>query len=131
MKKVDFTKVKVGDLVQVPRTQFAPLRRGWNGWLFSNAIVLRKGRSKTGRLCIEVEMCMPGKRTNEYSTWTKSFLAENVFYTNAPQNARLILLINGYKEGQNLEEWIKENEAVGCDWIRFLNDKGYLFPVQG
>lgn len=27
MKTVEFEKVKVGDLVEVPRTQFAPMRR--------------------------------------------------------------------------------------------------------
>ena len=43
MKAVDFNKLQVGDLIQVPRTQFAPMRRGWNGWLFSEAVVIRKG----------------------------------------------------------------------------------------
>ena len=40
MKKVDFNKLQAGDLVEVPRTQFAPMRRGWNGWLFSEAVEL-------------------------------------------------------------------------------------------
>ena len=39
MKKVDFNKLQAGDLVEVPRTQFAPMRSGWNGWLFSEAVV--------------------------------------------------------------------------------------------
>lgn len=38
MKKVDFNKLQAGDLVEVPRTQFAPMRSGWNGWLFSEAV---------------------------------------------------------------------------------------------
>lgn len=38
MKKVDFNKLQAGDLVKVPRTQFAPMRSGWNGWLFSEAV---------------------------------------------------------------------------------------------
>ena len=29
MKKVDFNKLQAGDLVQVPRTEFAPMRSGW------------------------------------------------------------------------------------------------------
>lgn len=29
MKKVDFNKLQAGDLVEVPRTQFAPMRSGW------------------------------------------------------------------------------------------------------
>lgn len=28
MKKVDFNKLQAGDLVEVPRTQFAPMRSG-------------------------------------------------------------------------------------------------------
>lgn len=31
MKKVDFNKLQAGDLVEVPRTQFAPMRRLWAG----------------------------------------------------------------------------------------------------
>ena len=42
MKIANYEKMQPGDLVQVPRTQFAPMRRGWNGWLFSEAVVLRK-----------------------------------------------------------------------------------------
>ena len=49
MKKVDFNKLQAGDLVEVPRTQFAPMRSGWNGWLFSEAVVIRKGVCKDGR----------------------------------------------------------------------------------
>lgn len=43
MKKVDFNKLQAGDLVEVPRTQFAPMRRGWNGWLFSEAVWATEG----------------------------------------------------------------------------------------
>ena len=55
MKKVDFNKLQAGDLVKVPRTQFAPMRSGWNGWLFSEAVVIRKGvgrkSKKNGNSC--------------------------------------------------------------------------------
>ena len=52
MKKVDFNKLQAGDLVKVPRTQFAPMRSGWNGWLFSEAVVIRKGsREKKQKEC--------------------------------------------------------------------------------
>ena len=56
MKKVDFNKLQAGDLVEVPRTQFAPMRSGWNGWLFSEAVVIRKGvgrKSKKNELGVE------------------------------------------------------------------------------
>ena len=46
MKKVDFNKLQAGDLVKVPRTQFAPMRSGWNGWLFSEAVVESNGSQR-------------------------------------------------------------------------------------
>ena len=56
MKVVNFDEVKAGDLVEVPRTQFAPQRYGWNGWLFSEAIVIRKGIGrKSNKPVITVE----------------------------------------------------------------------------
>lgn len=33
MKKVDFNKLQAGDLVEVPRTQFAPMRRATVFWV--------------------------------------------------------------------------------------------------
>ena len=46
MKTADFKSLKPGDLVEVPRTQFSEQRRGWNGWLFSEAVVIEKGGRK-------------------------------------------------------------------------------------
>lgn len=73
MKVVNFDTVKAGDLVEVPRTQFAPMRRGWNGWLFSEAVVIQKGISaKNRRKVIKVEMRTP-KSSNDYGTMEKTF----------------------------------------------------------
>ena len=58
MKIANYEKMQLGDLVQVPRTQFAPMRRGWNGWLFSEAVVLRKTRGKKSNRPI-----IPARRT--------------------------------------------------------------------
>lgn len=55
MKKVDFNKLQAGDLVEVPRTQFAPMRRGWNGWLFSEAVVIRKGVGRKSKKNVVVD----------------------------------------------------------------------------
>lgn len=49
--------VKVGDVIQFPRTQFAPLRSGWNGWLFSAGIVENLYISKSGKKCATVRYC--------------------------------------------------------------------------
>lgn len=56
MKKVDFNKLQAGDLVEVPRTQFAPMRSGWNGWLFSEAVVIRKGVGRKSKKNVVVRI---------------------------------------------------------------------------
>ena len=79
MKKVDFNKLQAGDLVEVPRTQFAPMRSGWNGWLFSEAVVIRKGVGrKSKKNVVVVEMRTPAGK-NSYGTIEATFYAENVF----------------------------------------------------
>lgn len=67
MKKVDFNKLQAGDLVEVPRTQFAPMRSGWNGWLFSEAVVIRKGVGrKSKKNVVVVEMRTPACNAGSY-----------------------------------------------------------------
>ena len=98
MKKVDFNKLQAGDLVQVPRTQFAPMRSGWNGWLFSEAVVIRKGVGrKSKRNVVVVEMRTPAGKNN-YGTIKATFYAENVFTTPAAKNARNILKKYGIED---------------------------------
>lgn len=76
MKKVDFNKLQAGDLVEVPRTQFAPMRSGWNGWLFSEAVVIRKGVGrKSKKNVVVVEMRTPAGK-NSYGTIEATFYAE-------------------------------------------------------
>lgn len=134
MNKVNFQKVKPGDLVQVPRTQFAPMRHGWNGWLFSEAIVIHKAIGKnSGRPIIRVKMRTPGKRSeglNSYGTHETNFDARAVFYTGAVERAERLLLADGFKPGEDLDEFLVREEICGADWIRFLNDEGRLFQDQ-
>ena len=56
--------VKIGDVIQFPRTQFAPLRKGWNGWLFSAGIVEKLYISKSGQKCATVRYCV--RRAGRY-----------------------------------------------------------------
>lgn len=127
MKKVNFAKVKAGDLVEVPRTQFAPQRRSWNGWLFSEAVVIEKGiGEKSGRQVINVEMRTPGKSRNNYGTMTKTFFAECVFTTNAISNAARLLEADGISRKEEFYKFIERDDVTGCDWIRFLVEKGFL-----
>lgn len=127
MKAVNFDKVQEGDLVQVPRYQFAPMRRGWNGWLFSNAIVIKKGIGrKSQKPVITVEMCVP-KSTNDYGTTERTFRADCVFLTNGVEIARKFMKEDGIENKEDFEKAIKNEDIVGADWIKFLIDKGFLF----
>lgn len=128
MRKVNFSKVKAGDLVQVPRTQFAPMRTGWNGWLFSEAIVLRKAKGeKTGRQMIVVNMMMPGKTRNDYKTVEKAFYAEHVFQTSSVDTAKRFMDEDGVTSKEEFFQFIQREDVTGCDWIKFLVDNGFLF----
>lgn len=49
--------VKVGSVVQFPLRQFAPLRHGWNGWIFRAGIVEKLYISKSGKKCATVRYC--------------------------------------------------------------------------
>ncbi|WP_405382661.1 hypothetical protein [Phascolarctobacterium sp.] len=128
MRKVNFEKIKPGDLVEVPRTQFAPNRRGWNGWLFSNAVVISKGLgAKTGRPCITVTMQTPGRERNNYNEVKRTFFAEHVFYTNSLETAKRFMQEDGVTNKEEFEKFAAREDVTGCDWIRFLVDKGFLF----
>jgi choline kinase len=128
MVKVNFDDVKIGDLVEVPRTQFAPMRQGWNGWLFSEAVVIQKGYgSKNHHKVIKVEMRTPGKRGSEYNTMVKVFNADCVFKTKSLERAINMMKRDGINSKEEFYAYVKKEEVVGCDWIYFLIDKGFLF----
>ncbi len=115
MKKVDFNKLQAGDLVEVPRTQFAPMRRGWNGWLFSEAVVIRKGVGrKSKKNVVVVEMRTPAGK-NSYGTIEATFYAENVFTTPAAKNARNILKKYGIEDAESFYKFIERDDVTGCD----------------
>lgn len=127
MRKVNFEKLKVGELVQVTRYQFAPMRHGWNGWLFSEAVVIRKGiEKKSGKPVVVVEMRVPKSR-NDYGTIEKAFYAEYVFQTNAVAIAKKFLAEDNVTTKEDFFKFIEKDDVTGCDWIKFLIDKGFLF----
>lgn len=127
MKKVNYEILQAGELVQVPRSQFAPMRRGWNGWLFSEAVVIRKARSKkNNKPMVVVEMRTPKSR-NDYGTLEKAFYAEYVFQTNAIAIAKKFLAEDNVTTKEEFYKFIERDDVTGCDWIKFLIDKGFLF----
>lgn len=72
----------VGQLVQVPVIEFAPQRRGWNGWLFRVGVIEKLYISKSGRKCAKVRYCT--KRAGRYqllpcTEYSKGFVIEDVF----------------------------------------------------
>lgn len=130
MKKVNFEKLQAGELVEVPRTQFAPQRYGWNGWLFSEAVVIRKARSKkNNKPMVVVEMRTP-KSSNDYGTIEKAFYAEYVFQTNAVAIAKKFLAEDSVTTKEEFFKFIERDDVTGCDWIKFLVDKGFLFSEK-
>lgn len=127
MKSINYDEVKIGDLVEVPRHQFAPNRKGWNGWLFSEAIVIEKRISqKNNRPVIKVEMRTP-KGKNDYGTVEKTFYADCVFMTNKADIAKQFMKEDGVSNKEEFYKYIEREDVTGCDWIRFLVEKGFLF----
>lgn len=49
--------VKPGSVIQFPHHEFAPLRSGWNGWIFRAGIVEKLYISKSGKKCAKVRYC--------------------------------------------------------------------------
>lgn len=127
MKKVDFKKIKAGDLVEVPRTQFAPMRHGWNGWLFSDAVVVRKGYGKRTKEPVIVVEMMLRKARNDYKTTERTFYADEVFKTNSAERAKRFLEESGVSTKEDFYTFIQQENVTGCDWIKFLVDKGFIF----
>ena len=51
-------KLTVGEFVEIPYYCFAPHRRGWDGWIFENAQVIKiLGKNKYGQRVALLEVC--------------------------------------------------------------------------
>lgn len=72
-------------------------------------------------------MRTPGKKRNDYDVAEKIFFAENVFQTAPLDNARRIMEAEGITNTEEFEIYISKEEVAGCDWIKFLVDRGYFF----
>ena len=122
MQKVDFNKLQAGDLVKVPRTQFAPMRSGWNGWLFSEAVVIRKGVGrKSKRNVVVVEMRTPAGKNN-YGTIEATVYAENVLPRQQQTTQETFKEIRN-RGRRGFYKFIERDDVTGCDWIRIFNSK--------
>ena len=45
----------------------------------------------------------------------------------AVKNARKILKKYGIEDAESFYKFIERDDVTGCDWIRFLIEKGFLF----
>ena len=74
MKKAEW---KIGELVQVPYYCFAPHRKGWNGYLFANGVIVeRHRRVKDNAPIAVVEYRLEGKAPERHKyTMDKVFKA--------------------------------------------------------
>lgn len=55
MKKA---KLIEGEIVEIPFYHFAPMRRGWNGWMFTTAQVIKVlGKNKYGQRVVLLDVC--------------------------------------------------------------------------
>lgn len=127
MKKVQFDRLKEGDLVQVPTYQFAPMRRGWNGWLFSKAVVIRKGIGKKSGKPVVVLEVMHDAPHNRYTTSQQTFFADYVFQDSCIDNAKHFLKEYNIENKEQYNKWIAGDNVTGASWITFLIDKGFIF----
>lgn len=124
MKKAK--NLEIGKVVQVPTREFAPLRRGWNGWLFDVGIVKGFGTSKNGMPLIKVEY-----PTRSYGQKWKDFRGNdrigerNTIIKWFPKDAVFEADLTFYK---NQLEYPREKYMNGCycEGLEFLLDKGIL-----
>ena len=111
MKKAK--NVQVGMIVEVPTYQFAPNRRGWNGYLFDPGKVTKLFISTKGNPCATVEV---HRETGH--VYEKNYLLEHCFdYSFDIVRAKRII-----------DELTKEQfeNATGTKWIKFLADEGIV-----
>ena len=99
--------LKVGDLVEIPIYEFAPLRSGWNGWIFRVGVVEKLYISKSGKKCATVRYC--SRCAGRYELLPAKEVTKNVLceFREAEKNGEEIcwsediafLVQNGFIEG--------------------------------
>lgn len=112
--------LKIGSLVQVPDYCFAPMRSGWNGWLFRAGVIRKIGKSKRdGATVYQVERCIRGygdpRVKDNRRTITAWFRKDAIFE-------------KGYEHSKMLMEHPREYWCNGCydEDTEFMIDQGFL-----
>ena len=120
MKKV--VNPYVGQLVQIPAYEFAPMRTGWNGWIFRVGVIEKLYISKTGRKCAKVRYCtgIAGRyQLLPCTEYSKGFVIENVFQWDRLDWAQK--KYTEFKEYEDNGEQVCWNEDTA-----FLVNNGYI-----
>lgn len=102
--------VKVGSVVEIPFYQFAPNRRGWNGWIFRLGIVEKIFiGAKTGRMCAKVKYIPhnPGR----YEMFPVTYATKVVFLDNCFDPADTIKF---QTDGMDRLEEVEKNGEKVC-----------------
>lgn len=126
-QKIDFEKIQPGDLVQVPRTCIASRARSWNGWIFAQAIVVKKLKAPKETLndAVMIDVMIPKACSNNgYDTTRMIFPACTVFKSNRAKIAQKVLDENQIRTKKQFD--IAMTTWTGADWIRFIYDNGFI-----
>ena len=113
---------QVGQLVKVPVYQFAPMRSGWNGWIFRVGVIDGLYISTSGKKCAKVRYCsgLAGRyQMLPCKEHTISLAINNVFEWNGLASAQ-----KSYTEFKRYED---DGEQVCWDNdTAFLLNNGYI-----
>lgn len=115
--------VKVGDLVEFPYYMFAPMRSGWNGWLFRVGIVEKVFTTANGTAGATVRYCsyIPTVRNiSSYSAYC-DMLKTAVEETANVKAERLFVYDND--ELRQTKSCLKNAQALSAEaWAQWAGD---------
>lgn len=114
--------LKVGDLVEIPIYEFAPLRSGWNGWIFRVGVVEKLYISKSGKKCATVRYC--SRCAGRYELLPAKEVTKNVLCAHCFKYERLELATRNYREFREAEK--NGEEICWSEDIAFLVQNGFI-----
>ena len=91
-------KLTPGEIVEIPYYCFAPMRSGWNGWLFTPAQVIKVlGKNKYGRRVALLDVCDPNGKHGE--SYEKNVCEDRIFaYPGLVANTQRFVLAHSESE---------------------------------
>jgi hypothetical protein len=107
--------IKVGSVIQFPLRQFAPLRQGWNGWIFRAGIVEKLYISKSGKKCATVRYC--SRIASRYQLLpnteaTTNVLREHLFQYDVDKAQKSFLIFRQYEKNGEQVCWDEDTALL-------------------